>query len=208
MKILILFILLLSFKVISVELNINPLLFKNDNEVTGYAYGLAATGNFDKSLILLNDIIVKNPNNILAYKLQADIFYQQNKLDKSKQSLQNILNLSSNNVEASELLAKIFYQEGNLKKTQTLLLNLENRGHNLNSNSYKNLAKIYEKQGKCDQALNYLGKSAGLRSGSSIQLEQAMMVKRCLGDNSLYIHGSIEVSDNSTVPNHSQNYQE
>ncbi|SFV88779.1 hypothetical protein MNB_SUP05-SYMBIONT-5-775 [hydrothermal vent metagenome] len=189
------------------ELSVNPALIVNDSEITGYAYSLAATGNNNKALKFLRSIVTKNPNNILAYKLQSDIFYKQGKTDKSKKSLQNVLNLSPNHAGATELLAKIFFQESNLKKSQSLLLNLEKKGKNLSLFSYKILAKIYEKQGQCDEALNYLSKSTGLRSGNSIQLEQAMMVKRCLGGNSLYLHGSVDINDNGKTLNRFGNYQ-
>jgi predicted Zn-dependent protease len=177
--------------VIAIELSIDNSLVNNEHNSVKQVYGLIAMGDDDSALLLAKQITNKNPYNIEIYRLMANICYRKNDLKSAKSVLKKILKISKNDNESLEFLAQIYYDIDNDKQAQNLLTNLEKGGQILSSNSYKILAKIYERQGDCDNALSYLNKSSSIRGNG---LEQAMMIKNCLKDNSLYLHGDLTLN--------------
>ena len=81
-------------------------------------------GELDKAQILLEETLIKEPENRKALIEQAYVYYRQGEVEKTKLLLQNILN-NSYDTAAALMLADLFYKTKDFAKARDLYLKIE-----------------------------------------------------------------------------------
>ncbi len=108
------------------------------------------TGNYDKALILIEEIIAKNPNDEKKLYEKAIVLFHLNRLDEAEEIF---LHLYKTNSKSGHLLFSMALVTQSLHKTKKAFRLFELAYENGNNESiYKILNMLFERKGICDYA--------------------------------------------------------
>lgn len=113
---------------------------------------------FDDSIVCLNNILEKYPNDSLSSKLKAILLYDQDKLDESLDILNNLLNNNPNDYLALQYKGYILLNNGNVEEGIDVfkkLLSIYNKDYNI----WRQVYFAYAYTGNLKESLRVNGES-------------------------------------------------
>lgn len=169
--------------------------FGADENADWITVALAARsmGDIPRALDAVEKAIKLSQDNSAAYQLKGELLKEMGNLEGAEASFRALLLLRPADPAALEELGRVLYERGDEKGAKQALEQAERIGHGLSLSAYHVLAKIHAKAGACDTALAYLAKSTGLRGRNQASAEKALLMRNCLGQDSLYLHGDLNL---------------
>jgi len=157
--------------------------------------GDIAKGDLHGASLLINQVVARFDKNPDAWMLKAEIHEKRSEYTEALESLERVRSVDSGNMEALEKKALILYQLKDYAAAMDIFKEKEELSGRLSIQGYRLVSKMHFSNNECDEALYYLDKANSFRRSSRTNSTDALMISKCLGGNSRYIHGDINIKE-------------
>ncbi|MDC1332054.1 M48 family metalloprotease [Gammaproteobacteria bacterium] len=164
----------------------------NNENKYAYLMALQATGNSEKALLIVNELLGRYPKNLILNITKAEIYLLDQKLEKAKLQIEAVLKISPGNypasiiksnilsaqnktIQAEEIVRELLITKNNDPHLWMLLSEIQRSGKNI-LGYHLSRGEYYLLLGDLENALNQFQFALRI-SGSSFQTSETIMTK-------------------------------